>query len=693
MADQYGASTDQPDPTVQQDPLALATYWLNQLQYCERKYKRFWTRGEQIIKRYKNKRSYMSQSIPLTQKRMNVLWANVQTQMPVLFSQVPKANVQRRNKDRNPVGRMAAMVLERCLTNSMDMQPFDYTIEQNVQDLLLPGHSVSMTEYVAQVEQEQVGQQEARTRYVHWKDWVTNIARNWEEVWFWAYKSYLTRAEVKALLVRTGSKQERVDAVGRDIVLDHREDKSDDDSNAKATVWCIWDKNSKQVLHVATGYPREPLAVMPPPVSFADFFPIPRPLQATTASDSTMPVPDYDQYQDQADNIDLLVQRINRLIKSLRMRGAYAADMDSLKQLAENSSDQDMVPIDNWQLLMDKGGLEKALVWWPLEKIAQTLVWCYETLEKEIQIMYQVTGMSDIMRGATDPNETATAQQIKGQYAAVRTRDRQRDVQRYIRDIIRLQAEIISEHFTLQSLQAMSSLQLLTNQQKATIQKYQAYMQQYQQQAQQMAAQGMQPPPPPNIPAPTPDMMKALQEPTWEDIMALLRNEKLRGFVIDVETDSTVEADQMLEQQKAEQFITAVTQFMTAALPIIQAAPQTADMLGEMLQYGARQFRAGDALETTIEETVEKIKQFAEQPKPPPPDQMKAEAQVKTAQIGQQTAQVKANAEQQKANIDLVSTVVEHHQGMAERAMDAQLANQQHEQAMQQSQQPPAQPA
>lgn len=707
MADEYGQATDQPDPGTQASPQKLANYWLGQIAYCETKYKKFWKRGDDIIKRYKNRRSYMSNSIPLTQRKMNVLWANVQTQKPVLFSQTPKANVQRRNKESNPVGRVASEVLERCLTNTLDMQPFDYVLTQNVEDMLLPGHSIALTEYVPKVENDQIGWQEAKTRYIHWKDWMTNIARNWEEVWWFGYRSYLTRKEVKELLIRTGSDAERTALITRDIVLDHRENKEDDDSASKATVWCVWDKTENQIIQISTGYTLEPLATMAPPVNFTGFFPVPRPLQATTASDSTIPVPDFDMYQDQADNVDMLVQRINRLLKSLRMRGAYAADMDSLKQLAENSSDQDMIPIDNWQLLMDKGGLEKALAWFPLETIAKTLVQCYDALDKEMAQIYQITGMSDIMRGYTEAaSETATAQQLKAQYGGVRVRDRQRDVQRYIRDIMRLQSEIVAEHFTQPVLAAMSGVQILTDQQHQTIAMYLQRMQAWQQQAQ--AAQQAALPPPPNplqsIPPPSADILKAMQEPTWEEVIGLLRNEKLRGFVIDVETDSTIEADQMLEQEKAEKFIGAVTQFMTAALPLVMQAPQTVDLVGEMLEYGARQFKAGDSMQTTIEETVEKIKQIAQHPPPPEPkvqaEQIKAQTAAQQSQADLQTTGIKAQAEQTKAQLGVAAAAASHHHGMTELAAEAEqnareharameLSTQQHKQAMEQARQKP----
>jgi hypothetical protein len=648
----------------QENPQELATYWLGQIALGERKLKSFRTRGDQIVRRYKNKRAYNPTGLSMVGKKMNVLWSNVQTQKPVLFSQTPKPNVQRRNKDKDPVGRWASIVMERCLTNSLDMQPFDHTMNQNVEDLLLPGYAAAITEYKPTLEGDKVAWQAAITRYVHWKDQITNPARNWEETWFWGYKVYQTRKEVRATVLNgTISEEmpegdvEKARRISTEIVLDHKEDKKQEEPAAKATVWCIWDKSTKRVLHIAPGWPTEPLAVMPPPVSFDDFYPIPRPLVATTASDSTIPVPDFDMYSDQADEIDMLTQRIYVLERSLRLRGLYPADMESIKQIMENANDQDMIGIENWAMLAERGGAAGLVLWFPIKDIAETLLQCIQARQEALTVMYQLTGVSDIMRGSTEPEETATAQQLKSQFGGIRVRERQRDVQRYIRDIIRLQGEIIAEHFSLETLQEMSGVKLLTQQQKQVLQQAQAVMQQYQQQAEAMQQAGQQPPPPPNLPQPTPEMIDALKEPTWEEVIGLLRNEKLRGFVIDIETDSTIEADQMMEQQKATEFVTATTQFVGAWLPVLQAAPNLAPLAGEMMMYAVRRYKAGETLETAIEEAVEQMEAAAQQPPPPDPKvqaaQIKAQAEQQKAQAAMQQTQIEAQARQQELQMEL----------------------------------------
>ncbi len=661
--------------SLDQTPEQLASFWLANIEFAEKKLKQWRKRGEQIVRRYKNKKQEVSSSAPsvvVGQKRMNFLWANVQTQKPILFAQTPKPNVTRRNKDKDPVGRWAAIVLERILANTLDMQDFDHVLNQDVENLLLPGYACSMVEYIPQVENDQVGWQEARLRYVHWKDQLTNPARYWQEVWWWGYVSYLTRDEVKKAY---GPK------VALSIVLDHKAAKNADDSMSKATVWCIWDSKQKKVIHISTGYQAGPLGIYDPPVNFEGFFPIPRPLFATTATDSTIPVPDLDQYQDQVDEIDMYTQRINVLGRSLRVRALYPADMSSVKQMMDTSNDADMIPIENWAMFGERGGADGLVAYFPVEMVAKVLEQCHNNRDRAIQSMYEVTGISDIVRGQSDPNETLGAQQLKSQFSGVRIRERQRDIQRYIREILLHMSAIIGQHFEQPVMAKMSGVPLLLEAQKVQLQQVVTLWEQYGQQAQQAQQQGMPPPPPPGIPQPPEDTVEALKEPSWEQVMQLLRDEKLRGFVIDVETDSTIEADQIQQQQKAEQFLTAVTQYCAAWAQILPVAPDLAELAGEMLINAARLFKLGDTLETAIEEAVEKMEKKAAMPPAPNPEQQMAQAKTEVAQIGAQTAQVKAHAEVQKANteveaskIDLAGKIVDHHANMAKAANDIALA-------------------
>jgi hypothetical protein len=196
--------------------------------------------------------------------------------------------------------------------------------------------------------------------------------------------------------------------------------------------------------------------------------------------------------------------------------------------------------------------------------VIEVLRGCFETRAQILNDIYQITGLSDIIRGESNPNETATAQRLKGQWGSLRVRDRQRDLQRFCRDAIRLKAEIIAEHFSVDTLKAMTNVKLLTAAEKQQIEQIMPALQQ---------AQEAGIPIPPGI-GPTPEQMELMQEPTWDEVMALLKNDALRSFRIDVETDSTVEPDENAAKM-------AFTEFTTATVGLLQAA---AGIVGNLVQ-------------------------------------------------------------------------------------------------------------
>ncbi len=84
-------------------------------------------------------------------------------------------------------------------------------------------------------------------------------------------------------------------------------------SSQTGEVYEIWDKPTKMAYWVCKGYTGGVLDKREDPLGLTNFFPCPPPLNATTANDSTIPVADYVQYQDQADELDELTARIGKL--------------------------------------------------------------------------------------------------------------------------------------------------------------------------------------------------------------------------------------------------------------------------------------------------------------------------------------------------------------------------------------------
>jgi hypothetical protein len=77
------------------------------------------------------------------------------------------------------------------------------------------------------------------------------------------------------------------------------------------------------------------------------------------------------------------------------------------------SGDNDGVAAESARAYMANGGLEKAIWWMPIEQLAAVLQQLYLARDQAKATIYEITGISDILRGATNPNETLGAQQLK----------------------------------------------------------------------------------------------------------------------------------------------------------------------------------------------------------------------------------------------------------------------------------------
>jgi len=230
----------------------------------------------------------------------------------------------------------------------------------------------------------------------------------------------------------------------------------------------------------------------------------------------------------------------------LRWRGIHDAQFKDLANLA-NSPDGKFIAVENFGERFGEKGLRAIYAEMPLEGLVTTLKFLHEARDRIKQTIYEITGLSDILRGATDPGETLGAQQMKGQFANLRITKRQRAVQRFVKDILRIKAEIIAEHFEPDQLSMMTGIQV------------------------------------------TPEMAQ------------LLKSDVLRNFSIDIETDSTILADQTVEQKNRVEVVQAITQLVTSWAPLISQAPQVMEILKETTLFLLGGFKAGSALEDTFE--------------------------------------------------------------------------------------------
>jgi len=599
---------------------ANAKKWIAEIQAAEKSQAKWVERVKKIEKTYNDERDGRLDRA----RKFNILWSNVETLRPAVYMQTPKAKAVRRYHDRDPLARFASMLIERSVETSCELYDFDNSMDQAVRDRLVVGRGQAWVFYEPGI----VGEGDAATLayesviadYVPWQDFIHSVARTWSEVWWvgrWFHKS---RRELRDWLKERGLDESKAAQVAMDVSPEgDRTEEGLRDERARARILEVWNKRDGKVIYVAPGSgDKAILGEVDPPVRFRDFFPCPRPLLATTTAKSLIPTPDYALYQDQAEELNRVTGRIGVLQKALKVVGVYASETKELAQMLE-ASDNHMIPVSNWAMFAEGGGAKGRIEWFPIEQVVIVLEKLYLIREQAKQTLYEVSGIGDILRGATDPDETATAQGIKAKWGSLRVRRIQKDVQRFAADIMRLKAEVITEQFQFRNVLQMAGVD------EELIGKY--------------VPQPPMPEAPPQQPGMSPDPMRQqmmaaqAKQAHQQAVMAfmakaeeLLKDDTARNFRIDVETDSTLEPDMAEEKQTAVEFMSAMMAFMKEAAPMIAQGPEAAKMVGEILLFGVRRFDKVDQLEQTIEQAVE----AAAKPRPPQPnpDEMKAKADI-----------------------------------------------------------------
>ena len=651
-------------------------------------------RAKNIVRRYKDDRGSNDTDVRVG-ARFNAFWANIQTQMPSLYSRNPKPDIQRRFKDADPVGRVASDVLERCVSVFCDTDQFYAVNRRTVKDYKLVGRGTTWERYVPHLEKqtlevtdsiepgndndapEVITYEETITDYVHMQDFGHNICRTPDEIWCtWRIVYMEHKAIVDRLMQSERFKgQDRATVslwVSQHIPMDYvQKDLSGEklsDGVAKTTIYELWDKQHKCAVWLHKSVP-EALDRRDDPLKLDGFFPHPMPLLANLANDSCIPTPDFIESQDQYIELDDLTTRISALTKAVKAAGVYDASAEGLNRLLNEGVENKLIPVENFAIMAEKGGLAGAIFMLPLKDIVDALTSLYQARDKVKEDLHEISGIPDIARGQSDANETLGAQEIKTSFAINRISDDQRDIQRFVKEQIRLKVDIICGHFQLETIKKISGVRLFTQQEKAEVKQFQQATQMAQQAQQQPPQPGMPPAPPMAPPQPpqaltglTQDQIEQMMtDPTWEEVDALIRDDAMRAFRIDIETDSTIKADEEADKASRIEYVKAIGEYMASALPAGQEHPELVPFLLEGLQFLSRAFPVGKNMESALNNAIAKLEKVAANPPPkqdPEMAKVQAQAQGDAAKLQAETQlqQAKMQGEmqlaQQKAQID-----------------------------------------
>jgi len=596
--------------------------YLDMFSQYDKEFAKWEGRVEKILKRYRDDRTTTT-----AQSHYNILWANVQTLKAATFSRMPKPDVSRRHKDNDPVARVASMLLERALdfeiTNTED---FYHTLNSCVYDRFLGGRGTSWIRYEPIIEtddtfvsndeldsdsvSEYLDIEQAPVDYVHWRDFGHNSARTWDEVSCVWRKVYMTRSMLKERFP-----EDKFDMLWKQIPLDASPDeprtKMTEGVTKRGLIYEVWDKEEKCVYWISKSMGKI-LDKREDPLQLEEFFPCPEPMFATLTNETLVPVPDFTLYQDQANELDTLSDRIKGLVDAMKVRGFYDAANADIGRLFTEGDNNTLIPVKNYAAFAEKGGMGGAVDFVDLTPIANALNMAYQAMGQVKQQIYDITGISDIIRGASVASETATAQQIKGQYATLRLKTYQDEVARFASQILKIKAQIICQHFQPETIMKIGGAELLS------------------QTDQQVVPQAIE----------------------------LLKNNPMRTFRIEISTDSMLYADEQQEKADRVEFLQATSSFIEKAIQGAQAVPELTPLLMDLLKFGVQGFRVGRTLEgefdTFADAEKEKQMQAVANPQPPAPDpeMIKAQAEQQKMQMEAQMEQMRMQLEGQKLEFE-----------------------------------------
>ena len=548
----------------------------------------------------------------------NILHSNIETIVPSIYNSSPEPDVRPRHNNKDEVAKVVSDILERAISTQVDDSRLDSEIEASAQDAFMAGRGVVRVRFDAQdvpaqmamaitqdpytgetfeqeIEVSPAGVTGERVIYevVSWRDYREGPGSRWDQVPWVAFRHEVTE-------------QERQRLEDKDMAEAQRDDENTVDEDKNSTIWEIWCKETGKVYFVIAESGTV-LDIKEDPLGLTDFFPMAKPVQPITATGKRTPVCPYTIYKKLAQELDQATKRINSIMKGLKVRGIIAADAQ-VADLISDVGDNELAAVANIENLVAVGGLEKAIMWWPVEQSIKVLQQLYVQREQTKQSIYEITGISDIIRGQGAASETATAQQIKTEWGSLRIKKMQRQVERQVRDLFVMSAEIISRHFSFDTLQKMTGIEI------------------------------------------TEDAAQLLQSP-------------MDNYRIDVESDSTVRADTQKSRSEMSAFLQGTGQFFGAMEPVVRGSPKAAAPIAKMFASFARQFSLGKSGEDAISELAEMAEAEAKAPQQPSPEQQAQQAEMQRKnqemQAKMQEMQAKFQIEVQKLQLEAQNLQIE----------------------------------
>lgn len=511
----------------------MADVWAARIQESEKAYKPYYEMIQKARQAYKTEqKSIGSLTIP-AKSAYNIFWSGIETQKPFLYFKRPKPYLERVNKIASATEQVACKMLERALEWDLTQFDFDSMAKYVRNDYLISGCGILWENYCPtfksiQLSTDDSAELEVKDRELVVSNYIdpqyfladTRHVGIWEDVTWIAKKIFMRRAEV-------------LEQFGAEVLerLDMEAEQTQEELDKSVCVYEIWDKTTKRVYWITLEGPAQILKILDDPLKLNGFFPCPKPIFATMTNDSLIPVPDFAMIQQMLDELTGITERMRLTMQALKISGVYDNSFHKLADIFEK--EVTLVSLPDFDKLKTAGGIKGVIDFVPIEQYVMALEALALRRDDLVNRIFEITGVSDIMRGNSNQVETATAVTKKTNFGTLRNQDRQNDMQRFICDLYRIKAEIICEHFAPETL-----IGFLNGEEK-------------------------------NEPA------------LIENAVMLLKNEKMRGMLLHVETDGILNAEQ--DAAKTIASVETIKKLIADGMNVISTQPLLLPLYRQMI--------------------------------------------------------------------------------------------------------------
>jgi len=557
--------------------------------------------------------------------RLNIFHSSIVTLQAMMYGKLPRIDVSRIDHTGNDdIARVAAEMMERMLRIDIQQNGESYAdiFKSTLEDRLLGGLACTRVRYSfdeeviteqADLEKENTGEVSESTEeeaegtydsritseyapcdYVYWDDVVWGWCRSYVAMPWIAYRSYLTQDSVRS---RFGEKAADAVQLKQQGITQNPDQPNDPDMASawqKAEIWEIWDKKSKKVVWLSPGCDFI-LDEKKDTLRLKNFFPSPEFFLANPTNSLYIPTPDFHLAQDLYNEIDILQTRIAILTEAVKVVGLYDAAAEGIKRMFKEGVENDLIPVDNWALFAEKGGIQGSIDWVPIADIVNALEKLRGIRDETIALLQKVTGMSDIMSGNLDNQYEGVGQtNYKVQFGSTRVQALQDSFAEFIAELMQLKAEVICRHFSPETIYAQSGMEF------------------------------------------SPDKELAMEA------IKLMKSPDKIPFRVQIRPETMAMQDYAQLQQERAAYLNGLSTFLQAAGPLIQQDKRVLPFLLEMLKWAMAGFKGSSEIEGVLDAAIDEMKKPQQQEQEEDPEAKKMGQQMELEKLRQQGTQAAA---------------------------------------------------